>query len=145
MTTNEEHFRKLERLYLAAPTNAYYQPSITISEGRAEVVVHARREFFHAAGAVHGSVYFKLLDDAAYFAVSSTVEDVLVLTSQFNLYLLRPVTGGEMRASGRVVSASRRLHLAESEIVDARGKVIARGSGTFMRTEMRLDENPLYR
>ena len=32
-----------------------------------------RPDFFHAAGAVHGSVYFKLLDDAAYFdALSHT-------------------------------------------------------------------------
>ena len=141
----EEHFRKLERLYLAAPTNEYYRPEIRVSEGRAEVAVRVRPDFFHAAGAVHGSVYFKLLDDAAYFAVNSLVEDVLVLTAQFTLYLLRPVTGGEMRASGRVVSASRRLFVAESEIVDSRGKPVARGSGSFLRSEIPLSDTVLYR
>jgi len=141
----EEHFRKLERLYLAAPTNEYYRPEIRVSEGRAEVAVRVRPDFFPAADAVHGSVYFKLLDDAAYFAVNSLVEDVLVLTAQFTLYLLRPVTGGEMRASGRVVSASRRLFVAESEIVDSRGKPVARGSGSFLRSEIPLSDTVLYR
>jgi uncharacterized protein (TIGR00369 family) len=141
---SEEHFRRLERLYAAAPTNEYYRPEIRISEGRAEVAVRVRPEFFHAAGAVHGSVYFKLLDDAAYFAVNSLVEDVMVLTTQFNLYLLRPVTEGEMWAAGRVVQASRRLFVAESELVDERGKPVARGSGTFLRSEIRLDEGVRY-
>jgi uncharacterized protein (TIGR00369 family) len=141
---NEEHFRRLERLYLSAPTNEYYRPEIRIGEGRAEVAVRVRPEFFHAADAVHGSVYFKLLDDAAYFAVNSLVDDVLVLTAQFNLYLVRPVTAGEMRATGRVVHASRRLFVAESELVDGRGKPVARGSGTFLRSEIRLGPSVRY-
>lgn len=133
-----EHFRRLERLYRDAPTNEYYRPRIQVGEGTAEIVIPVRPDFFHAAGAVHGSVYFKALDDAAYFAVGSLVDDVLVLTASFTLYLLRPVSAGEMRAVGRVVSASRRLYVAESEITDSDGKLVARGSGTFMRSEIRL-------
>jgi hypothetical protein len=34
-----------------------------------------RPDFFHAAHAVHGSVYFKALDDAAFFAVASLVQE----------------------------------------------------------------------
>ena len=141
----DEHFRKLERLYGAAACNEYYRPTIRVGEGTAEVSVAVRPEFFHAADAVHGSVYFKLLDDAAYFAVNSLVDDVLVLTAQFNLYLLRPVTEGELRATGRVVSASRRLFVAESELVDGRGRAVARGSGTFMRSDIPLTESVRYR
>ena len=32
--SKEEHYRKLERMYLSAPVNAYYAPSIRVSEGR---------------------------------------------------------------------------------------------------------------
>jgi hypothetical protein len=85
--SRDDHYRKLERLYLGAPTNAYYRPSIQIGEGRAEIEIAVRPEFMHAAKAVHGSVYFKLLDDACFFAVNSLVEDVFVLTTSFNLYL----------------------------------------------------------
>src|SRR5512140_2172993 len=135
---DEEHYRKLERAYARAPTNAYYRPTIRIGRGEAEIVIDVREEFFHAANAVHGSVYFKALDDAAFFAVNSLVSDVFVLTASFNVYLLRPVAVGQMRATGRVVSSSRRLYVAESEVVGSDGKLLARGSGAFMRSEIPL-------
>lgn len=135
---NEEHFRKLERLHAQAPTNEYYQPILTIGEGRAELVIPVRSQFFHAAGAVHGSVYFKAMDDSAFFAANSLVEDVFVLTASFNVYFLRPISTGELRATGRVVHASRRLYIAESEIVDSEGRPIGRGSGTFMPSQIAL-------
>jgi uncharacterized protein (TIGR00369 family) len=136
--SRDDHYRKLERLYLGAPTNAYYRPSIQIGEGRAEIEIAVRPEFMHAAKAVHGSVYFKLLDDACFFAVNSLVEDVFVLTTSFNLYLSRPVSQGTMRASGRIVHRSKRTFLAEGEAVDGEGRPIARGGGIFMRSEIRL-------
>ena len=132
------HRRKLERMYLSAPTNAYYAPRIEIGDGEAEVTIEVRPEFFHAAGAVHGSVYFKLLDDAAFFAVSSIVEDSFVLTASFNVYLLRPVSEGTMTGRGRVVHRSRRLYVAEAEVLDGDGRVVGRGSGSFMKSQAPL-------
>lgn len=103
-----------------------------------------RREFFHAAQAVHGSVYFKALDDAAFFAVNSLVEDVFVLTVSFTVYLTRPVSQGTMKSIGRVVHASRRLYVAESQVYDEGNKVIATGSGTFLRSSISLDSQVGY-
>lgn len=138
------HYRKLERLYLGAPVNTRYRPRIHIEEGRAEIVIPVREEHFHAAHAVHGSVYFKVLDDAAFFAANSVVEDVLVLTASFQLDLLRPVTEGEIRSEGRLVHRTRRLFIAEAKATDSEGNLIARGSGTFMRSSIRLDERVGY-
>lgn len=143
--TNDEHYRKLERMYASAPLNEYYKPVMHISEGRAEVTIAVRRELFHAANAVHGALYFKCLDDATFFAVNSLVEDVFVLTVSFNLYLLRPISAGEMRATGRVVYRSRQLFVAEAEIVDQDGKEIGRGSGTFMRSAIPLSPEIGYK
>ena len=36
---------------------------------------------FHAAGAGHGTIYFKMLDDAAFYAANSMVEEQFVLTT----------------------------------------------------------------
>lgn len=134
----EAHYRKLERMYLAAPTNEYYRPAIRISDSAAEIRIAVRRDFFHAANAVHGSVYFKALDDATFFAANSVVEDVFVLTVSFNLYLLRPVSDGEIVARGTLVSRSKRLLVAEGTLTDSRGHEIARGSGTFMPSTIAL-------
>ena len=132
-------------MYRSAPTNVYFRPEIQIAEGTAEVRLVVRPDFFHAASAVHGSVYFKLLDDATFFAASSLVADVFVLTTSFTIYLLRPVSSGEMHARGRVVNRSKRLIIGEGVIVDSDGKEIARGSGTFMPSRVPLDERLGYR
>jgi uncharacterized protein (TIGR00369 family) len=134
----EEHYRRLERMYASGPANEYYAPRLQVSKGRAEVVIEVHPRFFHAAGAVHGSVYFKAMDDAAFFAVNSLVKDVFVLTVAFNIYLTRPISQGEMKATGRVVHRSRRLFLAEAELIDANGREIGRGNGTFVPSTLPL-------
>jgi len=141
----EDHFRKLERMYLAAPTNQYYRPEIRVGNGTAEVRIAVRPDFFHAAHAVHGSVYFKALDDATFFAASSVVDDVFMLTTGFNLSLLRPVTEGMLTATGRVVHRSKRLVIADGVLVDDRGKDVARGTGTFLPSTIRLSDDLGYR
>jgi uncharacterized protein (TIGR00369 family) len=142
--TNEEHYRKLERMYASAPLNEHYKPTMHIGDGHAEVTIAVRRELFHAANAVHGALYFKCLDDACFFAVNSLVDDVFVLTVSFNLYLTRPISAGEMRATGRVVYRSRRFFVAEGELVDQDGQEIGRGSGTFLRSNTRLSPDIGY-
>jgi uncharacterized protein (TIGR00369 family) len=141
----QAHYRRLERMYASAPINAFFRPRLLVSEGTAELRMTVRRDFFHAAQAVHGSVYFKAMDDAAFFAVNSLVEDVFVLTASFNLYLTRPLLEGEMLAVARVVHRARTQFLAEAELFDHAGKLAARGSGSFMRSEIALTANVGYR
>lgn len=132
MSASDDHYRKLERMYASAPINRYFSPQLRVSEGAAELFMPVRADFFHAAGAIHGAVYFKALDDVAFFAANSLVTDFFVLTVSYNVYLTRPVTGGVLRALGRVVHRSRSLLLAESELMNDEGKLVARGSGSFM-------------
>jgi uncharacterized protein (TIGR00369 family) len=142
---NADHYRKLEHMYLAAPINAFYSPGIRISHGEAVITIPVKPEFFHAADAVHGSVYFKLLDDAAFFAVSSLIEDSFALTASFTTYLLRPISEGTMKAAGKVVYAGARSFIAESVVVDDKGKEIARGSGNFVTSKIKLSADMGYR
>jgi uncharacterized protein (TIGR00369 family) len=143
--SNHDRYRRLERMYHAAPANEYFRPEIRIGEGTAEVRLPVRPDFHHAASAVHGSVYFKVLDDATFFAASSLVEDVFILTTSFTLYFLRPISDGVMTARGMVVSRSNRLLIGEGVIVDEKGREIGRGSGTFMPSRVPLTEKLGYR
>jgi len=135
---NLDHYAKLERMYLAAPINSFYSPEIHVSHGEASIVIPVKPEFFHAASAVHGSVYFKLLDDAAFFAVNSLIEEYFALTASFTTYLLRPISEGTMKAVGKVVYAGARSFLAESVVFDGSGTEIARGSGNFVTSKIKL-------
>lgn len=109
-----------------------------VSEGRAVITIGVRRDFFHAANTVHAALYFKILDDAAFFAVNSLVTDVFMLTASLNAHLLRPASEGEITAVGEVVHRSRRLFVAESKITNSAGKELARASATFMRSDIPL-------
>jgi uncharacterized protein (TIGR00369 family) len=140
----EEHYRKLERMYGRAPINEFFRPTLKVTEGRAEITLEADQRLHHAAHAVHGSVYFKMLDDAAFFAVNSAVTDYFVLTVQFDIHLMRPVVDGRIRAVGRLVNPSRRLYVAESELFDERERLLARGSGSFMPSRMALSAEMGY-
>lgn len=135
---NDDHYAKLERMYAAAPCNEYYRPRLKVFEGRAEVTLAVRRDLFHSAGAVHGSVYFKLMDDAAFFACNSLLRGRRVLTVQFQVHLLRPVSQGEMQAVGVVTHHSATLMVGEARVIDYKGRDVARGSGTFQKSRIPL-------
>ena len=140
----EEHYRKLESMYAATPINNFYLPDITISKGAAIIEIDVTEKLHHAAGAVHGSVYFKMLDDAAFFAANSLEIKVFVLTTSFTTYLTRPVSEGKIKSIGKVVNINRTQFIAESVAYNTNGKEIGRGNGVFMRSKQLLSETKGY-
>jgi len=112
----EDHFKYLENMYLNAPVNKmiYSGTSISIETGISEITWNIEAGFYHALGGLHGSAYFKLLDDAAFFAVQSEVKDYFILTTSFHVHFLRPVRTGQIRAKGTVLFRSKQLFTAIS-------------------------------
>ena len=141
----ENHFEKLINMYNSGPINKLYKPTLTIEHGSAEITQAVDSQFFHAANALHGSVYFKLLDDAAYFAANSLVKDVFVVTANFTIQLLRPVKKGVLTAKAKVVSNGQNIIYAQADLFNERGKLVASGTGNFMRSTTLLSEEIGYR
>ena len=142
----EAHLRALETLYDSAPINRLFQSRISLPEpGRSEIRFTVAEQSFHAAGAAHGTLYFKMLDDAAFYAANGLVSDRFLLTTAFNLHFTKPMRDGEARAEGRWISGKRRVFVAEARIVDADGEECARGTGTFMRSHIALSGLDGYR
>lgn len=135
----DTHYRKLENMYLkSAQINAFFRPGLKISRMEAEVKIPVRPDFFHAAQSVHGAVYFKALDDAAFFAANSIVTDVFVLTLTFQVQLTRAIKGGVITAKGKVLQNLGNQIIAESVLYDDRGKEAARGNGVFVKSKVAL-------
>ena len=105
-----------------------------------------RTRYFHAAAALHGSSVFKLLDDSAWCAAQSVSLDKFVVTATYHTHILRPVSKGgtQLTGSGRVVNSSSTTITAESVVTDQDGKLIATGSGSFMRSSAPLTSLQLY-
>lgn len=142
----ELHWRSLERLYASAPINALFSSRIEITgEGTARIEFDIDESCYHAAGAAHGTVYFKMLDDAAFYAANTLVTDRFLLTTSFNLHFVRPVRKSRVVAEGRWISGRRRVLVAEARLVDADGEEIGRGTGTFMRSRIPLSTLDGYR
>lgn len=141
----EQHYRALERLYASAPVNAKFASSLHIpGDGHSQLTFTITPEDYHAAGAAHGTIYFKMLDDAAFYAANSLVTDRFLLTTSFNLFFSKPVRAGKVTAEGHWVSGRRRVFVAEARLVDEEGDEIGRGTGTFMRSRMALSSLPGY-
>lgn len=146
MSALETHFKKLENMYHFGPINRelYTGVQLKVFHERAEIIQPIDSKFFHAGQSLHGSVYFKLLDDAAYFAVQSTIQDAFILTTTFNIQLLRPVKTGSIKAIGKVTFNSKSLFIADAVLYDYKNREVARGSGTFMKSQQPLDEKLGY-
>jgi uncharacterized protein (TIGR00369 family) len=139
------HYRALESLYATAPINRMFHSALHIeAEGQAQINFEITEEHFHAAGAAHGTIYFKMLDDAAFYAANSLVTDRFLLTTAFNLLFTRPLKVGPVVAYGRWISGRRRVYVADARLVDADGEEVARGTGTFMRSQFALSGLPGY-
>ncbi len=143
---SEQHFRRLEQMYLRSNINErlYETTRVDISNKKAVISIDISEKYFHALGAIHGSVYFKLLDDAAFFAVNSVVTDKFVLTTNFNINLLRPASQGRITAEGVLEFQSRNLFIASSRLRNDQGKEIAFGTGHFMKSQIDLTEDIGY-
>ncbi|MEJ7926999.1 PaaI family thioesterase [Sphingobium sp. AN641] len=140
------HFRALEHLYRSAPINQMFRSDLMIpAAGHSVIDFEVDEGAFHAAGAVHGTVYFKMLDDAAFYAANSLVSDRFLLTTSFNLLFTRPIGPGRIRAEGRWISGKRRVYVAEASLIDSDGEEVGRGTGTFMRSQFPLSSLAGYR
>lgn len=142
----EAHLRALEALYDSAPINRLFESRMELPEaGWSLIQFTIDSRSFHAAGAAHGTLYFKMLDDAAFYAANGVVSDRFLLTTAFNLHFTKPMKDGSAQAEGRWISGRRRVFVAEARIVDSSGEECARGTGTFLRSHIALSGLAGYR
>jgi len=121
------HFRALESLYRHAAINRLFPSEIEIAEpGLVRIRFDVEPRTHHAAGAAHGTLYFKMMDDAAFYACNSMVSDRFLLTTAFNLVFTRPLKKGPVVAEGRWVSGKRRVFVGEAGLILPDGEEAAR-------------------
>ena len=140
--THQDHYIKLQNMYISGAINKelYDTVHIEVSQEEAKISMQVEPKYFHAGNSLHGSVYFKMLDDAAYFAVSSIIFDSFVYTTSFHIQILRPVKTGILKAIGTVKFKSKNLFIADAILYDEKNREVARGSGNFMKSGIVLDK-----
>lgn len=134
------HYERLLKMYARAPIHDFYKGiEMVIEPKKSTITLPIDARFFHGGMATHGSVYFKLLDDAAYFACQSEIDDFFIVTTSFNINLLRPITKGIIKAVGEVDFMSLNLFTASAKLYDEKGRLCGTGQGQFMKSRMALE------
>lgn len=140
-----EHYQRLEQMFHSAPIQELLPGArMKVSEGKAEYILDINEAYFHAAQAMHGAIYFKMLDDSAYFAAASLETEYFILTKSYNIHFRRPVEADTLKAIGEVVTADKDQSVARSTIYNSNDKVVAQGEGIFVKGPKLLSSLPGY-
>jgi len=84
-------------------------------------------------GTLHGGILCDLADAAMGMAYYSTLgEGESFTTLEMKINFLRPFWTGRLVARGRVVSRGRTVGMAECEVVDDKGRLIAKATSTCL-------------
>ncbi len=92
-------------------------------------------EYCHGAGNLQGGMLAAFADAVlGALAASELPEDQYPVLAEMKISILRPApAGANLRATGRVVKAGRRVLFTEAEITDtSTGKLVAKASGTAL-------------
>lgn len=103
--------------------------------GRVVVEMPAAEFHYNPLGSVHGGVISTLLDTAAACAVHTTLAVGEFYTSvDLTVKFLRPVTvdSGLLTCEGTVIQRGRRTALAQAQLTDGAGKLVAHATSTCM-------------
>ena len=132
------HLEFMQKMYAKAPINGLFNEHIIDydEEGNTTIRFTPKGTHCHTMMSLHGSGYFKLLDDAAFFAAQAQDSENFIFTTSFNTYMVRPVVPGTPLVSkGRVTNASKSLIIAEARLEEeATGKLVGSASGTFQKS-----------
>lgn len=105
--------------------------------GRVVVEMPAAEFHYNPLGGVHGGVISTLLDTAAACAVHTTLAVGEFYTSvDLTVKFLRPVTvdSGLLTCEGTVIQRGRRTALAQAQLTDGAGKLVAHATSTCLIT-----------
>jgi uncharacterized protein (TIGR00369 family) len=107
---------------------------ITESEpGRVVIEIEAGPQHRHGGGVVQGGVITQIADAAMGMSSATLQADgEWNTTIELKINFIRPVISGRIRAVGRVVEMKNTLLFSEADVLDEKGRLVARASSTCM-------------
>jgi uncharacterized protein (TIGR00369 family) len=107
-----------------------------ISSGQVSIHLETRDELRQNLGIVHGGAIASLIDTAAAFAVITQLNiEERVSTTDLTIHYLRPVSGGRLTATARIVRGGRRLLVLSVEVTDDQQALVATAITSYIRLQ----------
>src|SRR6202166_702634 len=111
--------------------------SVDPQSGEVTLRVTARPQFANRHGTVQGGMLSAMLDSATGNAVMASLPpELTAVTTRLDTTFVKPAALGPLTATARLVTQDERSALAEGELIDGSGQVVARA-----RAELRVREH----
>jgi uncharacterized protein (TIGR00369 family) len=100
---------------------------MSVENGKAVFELEAGPQHANPLGTLHGGVLCDVADAAMGIAYASTLADGETFTTlELKINFLRPFRTGTLTATARMVKSGRMIGLAECDVTDAGGRLVAR-------------------
>jgi acyl-CoA thioesterase len=118
---------------------------VGLGEGTSEVRLDLEPHHFNPGGIVHGGVLATLLDGCIGLALRTKLGfDKDHVTVDLHVQYISAMRAGALIGRGKAVRVGDRVSHGEAELTDESGRLIAKGSATFLVIAARgRDEQPL--
>ena len=138
MTDGKLTAAQLRRIHKALSTVPYAKllgiELEDVSMGTATLGLQVRKNLTQNHGVVHGGAVASLIDTAMAFAIIPCLAPrERVTTVDLTISYLRPVTGGRMKASAKVIRLGRRVIVVSAEVFDSRQTITATALSTYIK------------
>jgi uncharacterized protein (TIGR00369 family) len=104
-----------------------------VDPGTATVELDATERLWNPMGTLHGGILVDIADAAMGLAYAAGLDDGESFTTiELKINYLRPFKEGHLKAVAKTIHRGRTVGLMDCDVVDDRGKVIARSSSTCL-------------
>lgn len=123
---------EIRKIYESSPFNNHLGIRLEkFEEGSVIYSIKITPSHLNVNNAVHGGVYFTILDAVMGATVRSVIKKKVV-TINANINFFSALTNGDkMFASGKIIRQGKSIVTAEGEITDCEGLLLAKTVGTF--------------
>lgn len=106
---------------------------VQAEKGRIVIEMPTRREMLNSVGAVQGGMVTTIADAAmGMAAVTLLDDDHTAATVELKINFLRAPGLARLTATGRIVHQGRKLMMAEADVVNEEGKLVAKATSTLI-------------
>ena len=103
--------------------------SVDAKSGEVHLRFRGDRQFSNRHGIIHGGMLAAMLDSATANAVMASLpQDRTAVTTRLDTRFVKPAALGPLTATARLVKQDERSALAEAELFDSSGEVVARAT-----------------
>ena len=114
---------------------------VEVEPGCAVFEMEAGPQHANPMGTLHGGILCDLADGAMGIAYASTLEDGESFTTlELKINFFKPIWKARLTATARVVKRGKTVGMAECDVVDESGSLVARASSTCMTLSGELAE-----